>query len=131
MRASTVTTLTYTSLHCYHTELYLSVLLSHRAVPAYCYLSRGWLGRAMVLGSFQCQGIVLLWHIVGQGPAVLVAGAGWVGCFVLLFFFHLVYSIFPFLMPHLLGDDWTGLKYCGLGHYNPTVVVSYYRSCAH
>ena len=36
----------------------------------------GWLGRAMVLGSFQCRGVLLLWHIVGQGPAVLAAGAG-------------------------------------------------------
>ena len=35
-----------------------------------------WLGRAMVLGSFQCRGVLLLWHMVG--PAVLAAGAGWV-----------------------------------------------------
>ena len=49
---------------------------------------RAWLGRAMVLGSFQCRGILLLRHMVGQGPAVLAAGSGWV-------------------MPHLLGDDWT------------------------
>ena len=27
----------------------------------------------------QCQGVLLLWHIVGKGPAVLTAGAGWVG----------------------------------------------------
>ena len=46
----------------------------------------GWLGRAMVLGSFQCRGILLLWHMVGQGPTVLAAGAGWVG-YVLLFYF--------------------------------------------
>ena len=38
----------------------------------------------MVLGSFQCRGILLLLHIVGQGPAVLAAGAGRVG-----YFFHL------------------------------------------
>ena len=24
------------------------------------------------------QGVLLLWHMVGQGPAVLAAGAGWV-----------------------------------------------------
>ena len=44
---------------------------------------------------------------------MLAAGAGWVGC---LCVFVCVYvcvcvssrlSIFPFLMPHLLGDDWT------------------------
>ena len=36
----------------------------------------GWLGWAMVLGSFQCRGVLLLLHIVGQGPVVLAAGAG-------------------------------------------------------
>ena len=41
----------------------------------------GWLGRAMVLGCFQCQGVLLLWHMVGQGPAVLAAGVGRVGFF--------------------------------------------------
>ena len=40
----------------------------------------GWLGRAMVLGS-----VLLLWHMVGQGPAVLAAGAGWVGYVLFLF----------------------------------------------
>ena len=35
----------------------------------------------MVLGSFQCQGVLLLLHLVGQGPAVLAAGAGGVGYF--------------------------------------------------
>ena len=30
----------------------------------------GWLGWAMVVGSFQCRGVLLLLHIVGQGPAV-------------------------------------------------------------
>ena len=57
-------------------------------------LRSGWLGQAMVLGSFQCQGVLLLWHMVGQGPAVLSAGAGWVGFFCVCFFFHLVYPIF-------------------------------------
>ena len=58
-----------------------------------CYHA-GWLDRAIVLGIFQCRGVLLLWHIVGQGPAVLVAGAGQVGCFC--FLFHLVYPIFLF-----------------------------------
>ena len=52
----------------------------------------GWLGWAMVLGSFQCRGVLLLLHIVGQGPAVLAAGAGWVG-YIFIFFIYL-----PFLM---------------------------------
>ena len=51
----------------------------------------GWLSRAMVLGSFHCRGVLLLWHIVGQEPAVLAvvgqepavlaAGAGRMGLF--------------------------------------------------
>ena len=80
------------------------------------------IGRAMVLGSFQCQGILLPWHMVGQGPAVLAAGAGRV-FFFFFFFFSSCLSYLLFLMPHLLGDSWT---YCGLSHYKPTVVVSYY-----
>ena len=39
----------------------------------------GWLGWAMVLGSSQCRAVLLLLHIVGQGPAVLAAGAGRMG----------------------------------------------------
>ena len=39
----------------------------------------GWLGWAMVLGTFQCRSVLLLLHIVVQGPAVLAAGAGRVG----------------------------------------------------
>ena len=64
--------------------------------------------------------------MVGQGPAVLAAGAGWVGYVLFVCFFKSRLSYLPFLMPHLLGDGWT-LKYCGLGRSNPAVVVSYYR----
>ena len=52
----------------------------------------GWLGWAKVLGSFQCRGVLLLLHIVGQGPAVLAAGAGWVGYMFYIFIY------LPFLM---------------------------------
>ena len=41
----------------------------------------------MVLSSFQCWGVLLLLHIVGQGPAVLAAGAGRVG--YIFHIFHL------------------------------------------
>ena len=69
-------------------------------------MAKEWgLGRAMMLGSFQCRGVLLLWHMVEQGPAVLAAGAGWVGCFFLFFSSRLSYL--PFQMPHLLGDGWT------------------------
>ena len=38
-------------------------------------------GWAMVLGNFQCKGILQIWIIiVGQGPAVLAVGAR-EGCF--------------------------------------------------
>ena len=49
----------------------------------------GWvgLGWAMVLGSFQCLGALLLLHIVGQGHAVLAADAGRVG--FIFYIFHL------------------------------------------
>ena len=43
----------------------------------------------MVLGSFQCRGVLLLLHIVGQGPAVPAAGAGRVGFVLFVFIFHL------------------------------------------
>ena len=42
---------------------------------------------AMVLGSFQCRGVLLLLHIVGQGPAVFAAGTGRVG--YIFYIFHL------------------------------------------
>ena len=42
---------------------------------------------AIVLCSFQCRGVLLLLHIVGQGPAVLAAGAGRVG--YISYIFHL------------------------------------------
>ena len=51
------------------------------------YMFTGWLGWAMVLGSFQCRGALLLLHIAGQGPAVLAAGAGRVG--YIFYIFHL------------------------------------------
>ena len=55
---------------------------------------KGWLGLAMVLGSFQCWGVLLLWHMVAQGPAVIAAGAGWMG--YVLCFLDFVYPIFFF-----------------------------------
>ena len=40
-----------------------------------------------MLGSFQCRGVLLLLHIVGQGSAVLAAGAGRVD--YIFYIFHL------------------------------------------
>ena len=51
------------------------------------YRSKLWVvGLGVLLGSFQCRGVLLLWHMVGQGPAVLASDAGWVG-YVLFYFF--------------------------------------------
>ena len=76
-----------------------------------------------MLGSFQCWGTLLLWHIVGQEPAVLTAVAGRVG-----FFYFFISSILSsFSNASSLGRQLDILKYCGFGCYNPTVVVSYYE----
>ena len=95
----------------------------------------------MVLGSFQCRGDLLLWHTVGQGPAVLAAGVGRVGCFffllLLLFFlgggdmyFFISSILCSFSNASSVGRRLDILKYCGLGRYNPAVGVSYYRRSA-
>ena len=72
----------------------------------------------MVLGSFQ------FCHIVGQGPAVLAAGAGRVGCFLYFFIWSILSSFSNASSVWRVLDV---LKYCGLGRYNPAVVGSYYR----
>ena len=87
----------------------------------------GWLGGVMVLGSFQYRVVLLFWHIAGQAPAVLAAGAGQVSCYFFVLFFLSRLSYLPFSNASFLGRWLDILKYCGLGHYNPTVVVSYYR----
>ena len=58
-------------------------------------LTSMWFGWVMVLGSFQCRGVLLLLHIVGQGPAMLVAGAGRVG--YIFYIFHL--SSLSYVLP--------------------------------
>ena len=55
----------------------------------------GWLGWAMVLGSFQCQGVLLLLHIVGQGPAVLAA-MFWTGGLYFLHFSSTLSNVLSF-----------------------------------
>ena len=36
----------------------------------------------MILGNFQCRGVLLIWLLVGQGPTVLSVGA--IGLFAYL-----------------------------------------------
>ena len=58
------------------------------------------LGRAMVLGSLQCLGVLLFWVIVRQGLAALAAGAEWEGW--LHFFLSSILSFFFFsLSPQI------------------------------
>ena len=64
--------------------------------------------------NFQCQGVLLVWMIVGQGPIALAVGAGG-GC---LDIFSLIY-IFSFLSPSLWETARYRLKYCLKGPLNP------------
>ena len=67
-------------------------------------LAYNWrLGRAMVLGSLQCLGVLLFWVLVWQGPAVLP------------FFSHL--SCLPFSFPFLRGHGLAWLQCCRLGRW--------------
>ena len=86
-----------------------------------------WVGRWCWVAS--SADVLLLLHMVGQGPAVLAAGAGWVGCFF-VFLFHLVYPIF-FFKCLISWETARHTEICGLGRYNPMVVVSCYRRRAH
>ena len=87
-------------------------------------------GSAMVLGSFQCRSVLLLWHMVGQGPAVLAvlaAGVGWVDCFFFLYIVFISSFLSSFPNASSVGRRLDILKYCGLCRYYPVEVVSFYR----
>ena len=92
-------------------------------LSVYIYNS-GWLGRAMVLGSFQYRGVLLLWHMVGQGACYACSRCGTGGLF---FIFFISFVLSSFSKASSVGRRLDILKYCGLGRYNPSVVVSYYR----
>ena len=107
----------------------------------------------MLLGSFQCRGVLLLWHIVEAGACCACRRCGTGGLFFVclfvfcfLFLFFCFFGVFFFLVCFFflggevissilssfsdassLGRRLDILKYCGLRRYNPTVVVSYYR----
>ena len=77
----------------------------------------------MVLGSFQYRGVLLVLHIVGQGPAVLTAGAGRVG-YSFLYFLKLSTSLSNVLS---FGRRLNMAEILWFRLLNPTVVVSYCR----
>ena len=64
--------------------------------------------------NFQCRGVLLIWILVGQGPAALAEGAGG-GC---LDIFSLIYH-FYLLSPSLWETARYRLKYCLEGPLNP------------
>ena len=78
-----------------------------------------------MLGSFQCWGILLRWHIVGQDPVGLAAGAGmeWRGGGAdLLSHFLSSLSYAPSL------GRWLDMTAVLLSQpLTPTVVISYYK----
>ena len=78
----------------------VSVLADMFEVLLIFYQSRGWSGGAMVLGKLPVPGHPTIWITVGQGPTVLVVGAGG-GCLDIFTF------IYPFLFSFslYLGDS--------------------------
>ena len=68
----------------------------------------------MVLGNFQCRGVLLIWITVGQGLTVLKVDAVG-GC---LDIFTLIYPFSP-LSPSLWETARYRLKYCLKGPLNP------------
>ena len=59
----------------------------------------------MVLGNFQCQNVLLIWIIVGQGPTVPAIGAG-AGCLDILFLaYHISFLSSSLCEMHGLFKD--------------------------
>ena len=75
----------------------------------------------MVLGSFQCRGVLLLLHIVVQGPAVLAAGAGRVGCIFYIFHLSSLSNVLP------VGRWLNMTEILWFQRLNPNGIVSYCR----
>ena len=73
----------------------------------------------MVLGSFQCRGVLLLLHLVGQGHAVLAAGAGQVG--YIFYIFHL--SSLPNVLSFGRRLNMTEILWFRLLNYNGSCLL--------
>ena len=58
----------------------------------------------MVLGSFQGRGVLLIWIIVGQGPAELFMDAGCLGTFSLIISFSCLSFLFSFSLSGRQAD---------------------------
>ena len=55
--------------------------------------------------NFRCRGVLLIWMMVGQGPAALAVGAGYLDTFTIVYRFSL-------LSPSLWETPRYRLKYC-------------------
>ena len=64
--------------------------------------------------NFQCQGVLLIWIIVGQGPIALAVGAGGNGLDIFSLLYH-----FSLLSPIIWETARYRLKYCLKGPLNP------------
>ena len=62
---------------------------------------------SLVLGSFQCRGVLLLWHMVGWASCACSRYRTGGLFFMFFFCFSSHLSYLPFPMPHLFGDSWT------------------------
>ena len=78
----------------------------------------GWLGRAMVLGSFQCRGRPTT-LAYGRARACCPCSRCWTGgLFFYIFFISSILSSFS--NASSVGRLLDILKYCGLGRYSPS-----------
>ena len=89
--------------------------LKKKKKKIYIYIQNGWLGRAMVLGSFQCRSVLLLRHMIGQGPAVLAGRLFFILFYFILFiyFFFISSILSSFSNASSLWRRLDILKYCG------------------
>ena len=86
----------------YHWCVHAMLGLQHDFTKLYTVLPKSKGGGRVVRWcwvSFQCQGVLLIWSRVGQGPTALAVGAGW-GC--LDIFFSRLSFLFSFSLS--LGD---------------------------
>ena len=88
----------------------------------------GWVGRWCWVASSAWRPTTLAYGRAGACCACSRCGMG--GLFFFFFFFLNLSILSSFSNASSVGRWLDVLKYCGLGHSNPAVVVSYYRRCA-
>ena len=112
--------------HCYIPQEWGPWLQNSSPSLSVGYMLSFWLCHSIcMLGSFQCWGILLCWHIVGQDPVGLAAGAGMEGGGLVFYFLsHFLSS--PSYAPSL--GRWLDMTAVLLSQLlTPTLVISYYK----